>query len=119
MDATTFRGGHRKLSCRDVSISGVPVNKSAYNSSGAGATPKLGNLSTVKGLARPGKRAVKGEAASPVSEANGKLARPGHNQKVTGDSGRGTIARPGGNQGISGRGVNSSPTKNMQATTDG
>lgn len=95
------------------------MNKSAYNSSGSGPTPKLGNHSTAKGLARPGKRAVKDAAAASVAEANGKLARPGHNQKVTADSGRGTIARPGGNQGISGRGVNATPTKNMQATTDG
>lgn len=95
------------------------MNKGSFNSSGSGPTPKLGNQSTVKGLARPGKRAAKDAAASSVAEANGKLARPGHNQKVKGDPGRGTIARPGGNQGISGRGVNSSPTKNMQTTTDG
>lgn len=91
------------------------MSKSAYNSSGAGERPTLGKLSTVKGLARPGKREAKSATAASVSEANGKLARPGANQKVSAPSGRGSIARPGGNQDLSG-----GPRVNhMATTTDG
>lgn len=95
------------------------MNKGSFNSSGSGPTPKLGNKSTVKGLARPGQREAKDAAAEPVMAANGKLARPGFAQKKPESApGRGTIARPGGYQDIN-KGVNTKPTKHMATTTDG
>lgn len=96
------------------------MNKGSYDATGSGTKPKLGNMSTVKGLARPGKREAKEATAPSVAEANGKVARPGFHQSAPKSApGRGSVARPGGNEGISGRGVNSSPTKHMATTTDG
>jgi len=54
--------------------------------------------------ARPGKFAVRGQAAGPVSSVNGQKAKPGWAEKVPARSrgGKGSIARPGGAQKIRG-----------------
>lgn len=82
-------------------------SKSSYDPTGSGVKPRLGDKSTIRGLARPGQREARGATADSVASVNGKVARPGFHQKAPkGAGGRGTIARPGGPQGISGRGVN-------------
>lgn len=99
-------------------VAKISANK--WNAVGAGQIPPLAGGETAKGLARPGWQAVKGSTASSVSEANGKLARPGGAQNDKGrTSEKGSVARPGGPQGISGRGVNTKSRNMMAATTDG
>lgn len=72
-----------------------------YDLTGQGDKPKLGSKSFIT-PASPGPRNPSRATADSVGSANGKVARPGGQQKAPRvGAGQGSIARPGGNQKLS------------------